>query len=198
MSFKSRAGATPGNVPKTNQDAFIINNNFCGFKNKSFYAVCDGHGTNGHLVSGFVKNNLSSKEKIKILFFLSNLWIRLIFYYFYKENIENYIREQKNSDSPNNIKMAINEGYFNTHRQLLESKIECSFSGTTTVSVLIINKKLYCANVGDSRAIMCASKKGEWTVKALSEDQKPDTPLEKARILEAGGRVEPYTGWKII
>ena len=94
--------------------------------------------------------------------------------------------------------MAINEGFFNTHRQLLESKIECSFSGTTTVSLLIINKKLYCANVGDSRAILGSCKKGEWTVKALSEDQKPDSPFEKARILEAGGRVEPYTGLNIV
>lgn len=35
---------------------FTINNSL-GY---NFFAVCDGHGVNGHIVSGYIKNNLSS------------------------------------------------------------------------------------------------------------------------------------------
>ena len=50
---------------------------------------------------------------------------------------------------------------------------------------------MYCANIGDSRCIVVRNEK---EVVALSEDQKPENPEEKARILAAGGRVEPLAG----
>jgi serine/threonine protein phosphatase PrpC len=74
------------------------------------------------------------------------------------------------------------------------ANIDCNFSGTTTVSMLQLGKKLYTANVGDSRAILCKYKGGEWKAVPLSEDQKPDDPKEKQRILAAGGRVEAFKG----
>jgi serine/threonine protein phosphatase PrpC len=54
IAFKSRAGSAPGNIPKTNQDNFLVNT----VKDGDFFAVCDGHGVNGHLVSHFLKENL--------------------------------------------------------------------------------------------------------------------------------------------
>jgi serine/threonine protein phosphatase PrpC len=59
-------------------------------------------------------------------------------------------------------------------------------AGCTANVVLITPDKIYCANAGDSRAIMC--KKGE--VKALSIDHKPDDKCEKDRIVKAFGTVE--------
>lgn len=67
-------------------------------------------------------------------------------------------------------------------------------SGTTTVVVLIHDKVLWCANCGDSRAILAKEVekgyKNEWKCVPLSEDHKPDIPKEKKRVEERGGRVE--------
>jgi serine/threonine protein phosphatase PrpC len=59
-------------------------------------------------------------------------------------------------------------------------------SGSTAVTCLMIGKDLYCANAGDSRAVLC--RKG--TAVGLSEDHKPCNDEEKARIEKAGGFVE--------
>lgn len=63
FAFKSKAGAMPGNVTKTNQDVYIAIPSMFGSKEKSFFSVCDGHGVNGHFVSGFIKQNLPSKNQ---------------------------------------------------------------------------------------------------------------------------------------
>lgn len=59
-------------------------------------------------------------------------------------------------------------------------------AGSTAVTAIIKNKKLYCANAGDSRAIACIN--GE--VEVLSLDHKPNNFIESKRISEAGGWVE--------
>ena len=41
--------------------SFIIHQNLNNRKDRSFYAICDGHGTLGHLVSTFLKNMLPKK-----------------------------------------------------------------------------------------------------------------------------------------
>jgi hypothetical protein len=56
-SAKSKAGST-GKQTKTNQDvAFASQKMMEGMK---AFVVCDGHGTNGHLVSGYIKSHLLS------------------------------------------------------------------------------------------------------------------------------------------
>lgn len=69
------------------------------------------------------------------------------------------------------------------------------FSGSTCVSLLTYGRKLYVANVGDSRAIMVqASPEGDkkCTCYALSRDHKPDDPEESKRILAHNGRIDSY------
>eukprot|EP00762_Andalucia_godoyi_P001458 ANDGO_00276.mRNA.1 putative protein phosphatase 2C 59 len=61
-----------------------------------------------------------------------------------------------------------------------------SEAGSTAVLAIIRNRRLYVANVGDSRAILC--KRG--VAIALSQDQKPTRSDEKERIERAGGFVE--------
>ena len=51
--------------------------------------------------------------------------------------------------------------------------------------VLITESDIYCANSGDSRAVMCLN--GQ--VVDLSYDHKPTNPYEKERILKEGGNV---------
>ncbi len=59
------------------------------------------------------------------------------------------------------------------------------FSGTTAISVLITKNKIYCANVGDSRAVLCRGTKAV----ELSEDHKPTLKREYDRVLAAGGQI---------
>jgi len=59
-------------------------------------------------------------------------------------------------------------------------------AGTTAICVVIKDDKLYCGNVGDSRAI--ASINGN--VEILSIDHKPNNDDERKRITAAGGWVE--------
>jgi len=59
-------------------------------------------------------------------------------------------------------------------------------AGTTAVTVLIKDNSLYCANVGDSRAVACI----RGATEALSSDHKPNNPEENSRICRAGGWVE--------
>ena len=59
--------------------------------------------------------------------------------------------------------------------------------GCTANVVLIVDRTLYVANLGDSRSVLCDGS-GKATV--LSEDHKASDPKEKARIEKAGGTVD--------
>ncbi len=61
-----------------------------------------------------------------------------------------------------------------------------TFSGSTVVVVLILGSKLFCANTGDSRAVLCKEGKAI----DLSVDHKASNPSEMKRIVEAGGDVK--------
>ena len=53
-------------------------------------------------------------------------------------------------------------------------------SGSTTISVMIYEKHLYCANVGDSRAIIAKRVSAtEWKAIAVSRDQNPSLEAER-------------------
>ena len=56
--------------------------------------------------------------------------------------------------------------------------------GSTAIVVLQEGKTLYCANTGDSRAILCRADGPT----PLSSDHKPSRPDEKKRIEDAGGQ----------
>ena len=58
-------------------------------------------------------------------------------------------------------------------------------SGTAAIVVLVTPSKIYCANIGDSRAVLCRNN----TAEPLSHDHKPEVPTEKERIEKAGGYV---------
>lgn len=67
-------------------------------------------------------------------------------------------------------------------RLMAEARVE---GGTTAVIVLIDQRKLVVANVGDSRAIL---DRGGQALR-LSRDHKPDTPEERERIEGFRGRI---------
>lgn len=59
-------------------------------------------------------------------------------------------------------------------------------SGSTAVTCLLMGNDLFCANAGDSRAVLCR----DGVAVNLSEDHKPMNEEEKTRIEKAGGFVE--------
>ena len=50
--------------------------------------------------------------------------------------------------------LALTEAVEETAKQLKMVEFDINFSGTTFVSVLMTGKRLFCANVGDSRALV--------------------------------------------
>lgn len=83
-----------------------------------------------------------------------------------------------------NFKEAL-EGAFLTFDHEVNDSYNAQLAGTTAICVLIVDNIIYCANIGDSRAV--ASVNCECI--PLSHDHKPENPLELKRILAAGGYV---------
>ncbi|GIL54056.1 hypothetical protein Vafri_9611 [Volvox africanus] len=67
--------------------------------------------------------------------------------------------------------------------------------GTTALVSVQLGPKLYTANAGDCRAVLC---RGGRAVR-LSRDHKPELPEERTRIEVAGGRVANVRGtWRVV
>ena len=61
FSFDTKTGVNPNKPMKVNQDSYVTLPNYLGDNKNYFFAVCDGHGTNGHHASGFIKHKLPRK-----------------------------------------------------------------------------------------------------------------------------------------
>eukprot|EP01017_Pseudomicrothorax_dubius_P044902 TRINITY_DN765_c0_g2_i2.p1 TRINITY_DN765_c0_g2~~TRINITY_DN765_c0_g2_i2.p1 ORF type:complete len:634 (-),score=113.15 TRINITY_DN765_c0_g2_i2:305-2206(-) len=92
-----------------------------------------------------------------------------------------------------NAKIALISTFEMLNKSLHDSDIDITFSGSTSVSILINKESIFCSNVGDSRAIL-----GQfflstgWEHTALSNDHKPSVKAESDRIVRNGGRIEPF------
>ena len=61
------------------------------------------------------------------------------------------------------------------------------------MSILTYGKKIFIANVGDSRAIIARSSGGEQvSADPLTNDHKPDDKDEAAVIIANNGRIDSY------
>ena len=167
-------------VRKTNQDTPVASFGINGIEGFNIFGVLDGHGTNGHYVSKFLGkylvNNISRNKEI-----LSCVNLNQIYQIIKKSNFEILINIFLKADAA-----------------LSKQNFDVSFSGSTCVLVIQIGKKIICANVGDSRAILVynnnTNKNGQKTsIYNLSHDFKPDLPEEKKRIYKMGGMVEQMT-----
>ena len=168
---------------ENNQDCSLIIENVCGIKNYNIYSIMDGHGSNGHLVSNFIKD--------KIIENFTN-----ISYYFKKIKS----KETSNLEYPDNIldiifkKLSKNnfqklKDFYKTVDESLSSievRFDSNFSGSTCILLFQLGKNLISCNVGDSRAILIKENK---EIIELSHDQKPDNESEKNRIENMGGIV---------
>ena len=175
-------GRTKDGQLKLNQDSYIIQRDINYIKNFNIFAIFDGHGFNGNIISEYLKENLINKigqhQQIKSL-----------------KNLE-YIYSQFIED---NYKI-IREIFFELDNELLnnEKLIDINLSGSTCILLIQIGDNIISANIGDSKAILvyedmnvsnCADEYNKYKSIKLSRDCTPYIETEKMRILINGGNV---------
>ena len=177
-----------GNDKENNQDNSIILCDVCDIENYCIYGIMDGHGSNGHLVSSFVK------EKIKEYFTDKKIYRKK------KLNKAVSSKEVKNSDKIyvkliHNDYEIIKNFYKKVNDDLYNTKFDVHFSGTTCVLLFKVGTKIICSNVGDSRAILVKENINikntdtNYEFIELSHDHKPENKEERERIEKLGGEV---------
>ena len=157
-----------------NQDIAFLEKNFSGNNSFLYMAVCDGHGVEGHEVSGFIKRTLPKD--------LSNALMN-----------KDILTSDKNNKKK--IYNIIGSTFIKVNEKLISNEaINSIFSGTTCVSLIYTPIKLICANIGDSRAVVGRYDKNnkKWISINLSRDHKPTEEDEARRILKKGGRIKPF------
>ncbi|MFH4974021.1 hypothetical protein AB6A40_000730 [Gnathostoma spinigerum] len=154
------------------QDAHILDDQFevssSNIKRCAFYAIFDGHAgkraadfTAKHFPS-VLKQKLSSCEDFDA----------------FDKSVKRYFIESYKQ---------IDEQFLTTARREKPSWKD----GTTATTVLIFNDAVYCANIGDSRAVVCRSKESDGNVALqLTVDHSPLNFDERMRIQKAGGSVK--------
>lgn len=146
---------------KINQDRGQLTYPLAGDDGVAMLAVFDGHGANGEQVSEFAMLRMPD------------------------------LLEAKPERLKNEPSRLLTEAFEQIDKELRESSIATAASGSTGIVAILMEDELWTANVGDSRAVMGTRQNGKLIAKALSEDQKPDSPKEQQRIIAAGGYISP-------
>ncbi|XP_026449217.1 probable protein phosphatase 2C 72 isoform X1 [Papaver somniferum] len=150
----------------TNQDSAILQQGF-GVNDGALCGVFDGHGRNGQVVSKLVRELLPS-----LLLDQKNS----------STNGEDYVEDWS--------KACI--GAYQVMDDELRSRenLDCSCSGSTSVTIIKQGADLILANLGDSRAVLgTSSDNGELMAVQLTTDLKPSVLEEAERIRSRRGRV---------
>jgi len=155
----------PSMVAKINQDRGGIAFPYGDCPKTALFAVYDGHGQGGELVSQFALHEVQRRLERHPLF--------------HKDLKQAF----------GDVFLAVDDAL----RQ--EPLIEPLFAGTTACVALLQDKQLTIANVGDSRAVLARKRNDNtWEALDLTVDQNPDLPEEQRRIAQAGGYVSPSPG----
>ena len=170
-------GKTINGQIKLNQDSYIIKRDINNIKNFNIFAVFDGHGFNGHIISEYLKENLIKKivnhPRLKVL-----------------DNLENIY-----SQFSDNKYKIIKELFYEIDNEILNLNINKDLSGSTCTLLIQIGDKIINANIGDSKAILVYEDdninniKNKYKIVKLSKDCTPNIETEKKRIIMNGGKV---------
>ena len=104
---------------------------------------------------------------------------------FLRDNLHKYIINDKYF--PSNPQKAIANGFIYAEKIFFKNYTGLDSSGSCAIVVLIVENRVYIANVGDSRAILSA--KNGTKFYPLSRDHRPGDEKEYKRILDAGGKI---------
>jgi len=129
----------------------------------------DGHGPNGHIVS--------TRTVQTVPYFLAT-----------------------SASFPNDMSAALIEAFEKAQKDLVGHALQFGWdvqaSGSTAVAACWKGAKVWTANAGDSRCVI--GNEDDRQVVFETDDHKPTTPAEKARIEATGGEVRSQTypdGW---
>ena len=138
----------------------------------SYFAIFDGH--NGDHCAEYLRQNL-----LQFIYTNPN----------FPKNIERSIREAfiKADEEYLNHYSYINDDLNNRMNYNNNNLDYCNSSGSCGLILLLIDTKIYIANVGDSRCIVSCSN-GE-IQKDVTRDHKPEFPYEKKRIYNNNGNI---------
>lgn len=93
-------------------------------------------------------------------------------------------QEQQAEDPASELMRKVLKGaYLRTDKDFITPK-NAPQSGSTAATVILFGRRLFAANVGDSRVVLCRA--GGQCVE-LTSDHKPSRPDEAARVRAAGG-----------
>eukprot|EP00002_Diphylleia_rotans_P018272 TRINITY_DN3542_c0_g1_i2.p1 TRINITY_DN3542_c0_g1~~TRINITY_DN3542_c0_g1_i2.p1 ORF type:complete len:509 (+),score=104.70 TRINITY_DN3542_c0_g1_i2:181-1707(+) len=168
-----------------NQDALLSEQNMKGIQNTALFAVFDGHGVGGDQVAHFAKDNL------------------------YRIFLELYGNDgQPTPDAE--IPVLLEKCFVDTQDLMEKTGNQFLLAGTTASAVLIQNRKIFIAHVGDSRVVigrecMCClplmnAKQKDMSsseitcahITAISttiDHRVGEIPEERERVEKAGGAV---------
>jgi len=144
----------------------------------SFAAVFDGHG--GDECSNFLVDALPKSIRNQM--------------YAEREALRNAIEssrgvrsgshsEQSEDATSELMRRILKTAYLRTDKEFISPK-SAPQSGSTAATVLLMGRRLFVANVGDSRVVLC---RGGGQCVELTSDHKPSRPDEAARVRAAGG-----------
>lgn len=185
VSIKGNKATAP------NQDrASVVN-----FGNVELLTLCDGHGEVGHdvaelccevlpklllatvagLEGGISRGvrNKEAKDPKEAAAALNDLWG--------KAAIQTYIEMHRLTEALTVLSLDQEAG-----KPLFDARC----SGTTATSIVLSNERIFVAHVGDSRAVLgIRPLGGQWMVRELTRDHKPELPEERIRIEQNGAQV---------
>ena len=168
---------------QNNQDCSLIIENVCGIKNYNIYSIMDGHGSNGHFVSNFIKDKIIQYFN-DISFYFKKIKPKEKSSLIYPENILELVLKKLKKNDYQKIKGFYKE--VDESLSSIEVHFDTNFSGSTCIIIFQLGNIIISSNVGDSRALLIKSNK---ELIELSHDQKPENENEKKRIEEMGGIV---------
>lgn len=166
---------------------------FAGHKGQIFCGVFDGHGPLGRDVARHVRDSLPKKLSASLAPRAEDDAPSS------NADVDSFDKSDCTSSSDtsdehqllSSWKSLIVKAFEDVDEELRQhSGIDCLCSGTTAVTVVRQGDHLIIANLGDSRAVLCArDSKGRPVSVQITTDLKPDLPGEAERILSCKGRI---------
>jgi len=142
----------------------------------TFAAVFDGHG--GDECSNYLVDVLPHQIRQHMYAELESLSAAI-------ESSRSMARPEQATEDPASelMRKILKKAYLKTDKDFITPK-NAPQSGSTAATLIIMGRRLFAANVGDSRVVLC--RVGGQCVE-LTSDHKPSRPDEAARVRAAGG-----------
>lgn len=179
-----------------NQDCMLVWEDFAAQENTIFCGVFDGHGPIGHHVSRNARDGLPSllAEDSLCKHSPSEGSSEEIDPNDNHAEEESVSRTQSLDHNSEAFEFIWKDKFLESYSKMDEKlkthpKLNCICSGTTAVTLVVQDKDLVIANVGDSRAILASRRDASLVVDQLTVDFKPNLPGELERIRRCKGRV---------